>query len=241
MCGIYCCISRTGPAQLSEEAKALLQHRGPDCLQQHDIKCNGLFLTFVSSVLSLRGDQVVAQPLVDERVGSVLCWNGEAWSIDEKKVTGNDSIVVFEMLLKASETSSDAHTAILDAFSRIKGPYACVFYDAIQEKLYYGRDCLGRRSLVTSTANNGDLIIASITQPEVEFWTELDASGMYVISLKSTVGPSDDNSFNILRVNATYDSDCKAEKIVSASIHSHTLLLTETAFSLPQSQHDRSR
>lgn len=54
---------------------------GPDSLRTETrtvpVDDHQLQLIFVSSVLALRGDHVAAQPLVDERTGNILCWNGQ--------------------------------------------------------------------------------------------------------------------------------------------------------------------
>jgi asparagine synthetase B (glutamine-hydrolysing) len=206
MCGIHCRISRHAFSHLTPTTKALLEHRGPDCVQEHHIKTsNGVYLSFAASVLSLRGDVLVPQPMIDEESQSVLCWNGEAWLIDDKPVTGNDSLMVFNMLLEASSNSTDPESMILRTFSRIRGPFACVFYDSRQQQVYFGRDCLGRRSLVTTTADNGDVIIASVSSPDDDGWVEVDAVGMYVISLLDCSEPAlDRNVFDIVVHSRSY-------------------------------------
>lgn len=55
---------------------------GPDSLrtETRNVQLDSqirLHLTFVSSVLALRGNHVAVQPLVDEGTGNILCWNGQ--------------------------------------------------------------------------------------------------------------------------------------------------------------------
>jgi asparagine synthetase B (glutamine-hydrolysing) len=192
MCGIYCCLSRHGFAQVPENTRELLRHRGPDTLQEQYIECHGFYLTFISSVLSLRGDTIVSQPLIDDQTRSILCWNGEAWLVDNQTVIGNDSKAVFDLLLSAASEINPA-IAIPEAFSRIQGPFACVFYDSRQSQLYFGRDGLGRRSLVTTTSENGNVIISSVSTPDHKSWVEVEANGIHVINLSKSVRLELDN------------------------------------------------
>jgi asparagine synthetase B (glutamine-hydrolysing) len=213
MCGIFCRISRHGFAHLTPETRALLQHRGPDSLQEYTVKCDGVYLTFVSSVLSLRGDKIVSQPLVDGSSGSFLCWNGEAWLIDNSKVIGNDSIAVFDLLLKSQLDEYSLEQSILDAFSRVRGPYACVFYSASQQSIYFGRDSLGRRSLVRSKLENGDLLISSVSTPDSQSWEEVDATGMYVISFPKNIDDNSHGSFDVQVKPRYHDGEHKGSLV----------------------------
>src|ERR1700710_1779447 len=118
MCGIFCCISRHGHQQASEETRKLLLQRGPDSLEMHQVVTGDFYLTFLSSVLSMRSSAVVPQPLLDEDSGSVLCWNGEAWKFDDEPVIGNDSRRVFELLLAAASSPNHSIGGLLRAFSQ---------------------------------------------------------------------------------------------------------------------------
>jgi asparagine synthetase B (glutamine-hydrolysing) len=148
-----------------------------------------LHATFLSTVLSLRGTSIVEQPLRDAITKSTLCWNGEAWSINNASVTGNDSQLVFDKLLTASSGKDGADIAIkavVDLLSSIRGPYAFVFYDASNKLMYYGRDCLGRRSLLRKSKSDDRLILSSVCDnASGESWTEVEADGIYVVNLGS--------------------------------------------------------
>jgi len=190
MCGIFCSLSRHGFVAPDNNTKRLLQNRGPDSTGQHETLIQADFApihaTFLSTVLALRGSSVVEQPLIDDATGSVLCWNGEAWSIGPILVEGNDSTLVFEQLLKACNNSSDeSKSAVIRLLSSIRGPYALVFYDASNERIYYGRDCLGRRSLLSKSMPNGTLLLSSVCDiASGEGWQEVEADGMYIVDLQ---------------------------------------------------------
>lgn len=195
MCGIFFSLSRHGYIVPEDETAKLLRSRGPDHTGLHQLAVDQqahagkLHATFVSTVLSLRGTAVVSQPLVDQSSQSVLCWNGEAWSITGVPVTGNDSEIVFDLLLKACSvgSSSDSRSAVVELLSGIRGPYAAVFYDAVNKHIYYGRDCLGRRSLLRKSTADGSLVLSSVCDNATgDAWAEVEADGIYIADLNDT-------------------------------------------------------
>ena len=134
------------------------------------------WLSFTSTVLALRGDHVEYQPFVDPQSGSVLCWNGEAWRIESEPISGNDGQRVFELLIKASSQnlSSNSNTIILKVLRSISGPFAFVFFDKIHNQIYFGRDRLGRRSLLYNTEfHPGCMEFASTADLESTSWREV--------------------------------------------------------------------
>jgi asparagine synthetase B (glutamine-hydrolysing) len=197
MCGIFCSLSRHGHVVPDAKTKQLLQNRGPDSSGQRQVlidphTASQLHATFLSTVLSLRGQSIVQQPLQDAATDSILCWNGEAWSIDGEAVAGNDSIVVFEKLLAAcsdAESPDISIRAVVDVMSSIRGPHAFVFYDVPHKLVYYGRDCLGRRSLLRKSTPDDTLVLSSVfDNSDGSAWAEVEADGIYVVDL-SHVSP----------------------------------------------------
>ncbi|KAJ5183698.1 hypothetical protein N7492_001314 [Penicillium capsulatum] len=198
MCGIFFSLS-TKPTSPTHETSKLLEQRGPDSCRTHTV-CreaktqNGgsqditYHLTFISTVLSLRGDHVFHQPLVDPTTDSVLCWNGEAWKIAGQPVAGNDTAHVFDLLLQATgrkyDRQSVAHN-IAKAVGSISGPFAFVFYHAPTAQLFFSRDCLGRRSLLQGWDENDVLKICSLcdSSSSSECFEEVGFDGIYMIDL----------------------------------------------------------
>src|SRR5579871_1120791 len=188
MCGIYCAISRHGFTPLTDSLKSILQSRGPDCFQHCTHEVQGSFtndpkvhISIASTVLALRGNSVISQPLLHEAVGSFFCWNGEAWKFNGQELFGNDSQTTFAHLLDAVNESdkSAAHEKFLGALGQINGPYAFVFYESRHKKLYFGRDCLGRRSLLKSSNAHGDLVLSSVSDLSIsDQWVEVEADGI---------------------------------------------------------------
>ena len=201
MCGIYCSISNGQHVSPSKTELDLLKHRGPDSCNTirravHGSSRTGVhYLTFCASVLLLRGSQVVQQPLEDSVSGSLLCWNGEAWRYNGEEVQGNDAQVIFNLLLEAARrtstgddvASSDLQESlgrVLSVVSMISGPFAFVFYDGRSKRILFGRDILGRRALLTTTAVDGSMIISSVSGDSVsDDWKEVEADGIYIIDI----------------------------------------------------------
>ena len=193
MCGIYFSLSRSR-AQLPEnETISTLKSRGPDAfrtLRIHvacpDRSGNNYESTFCSSVLALRGNHVEEQPLVDGESGSILCWNGEAWKKDGQEVTGNDSAAVFSALLRATASNSSP-SRVAEVLTSITGPFAFVFYDASSSTLYYGRDRLGRRSLILQQEIPNQLVLCSVSTPSLAKPREVSSDQIHYLSLRDSI------------------------------------------------------
>ncbi|MCJ1406954.1 hypothetical protein MMC19_001024 [Ptychographa xylographoides] len=210
MCGIFVSCSPVQPVLPEDELLNLLDRRGPDSLRVvHRITRPSrttnspvwrigskiYHLVFISSVLSLRSTSTVAQPLIDEGTGSVLCWNGEAWKLHDELVLGNDAQVVFEALLGSTKSCSIGEEKFQDRTERIKeigtvlravsGPFAFAFYDASFNYIFYGRDMMGRRSLLNDNSSSETFVISSVCQGSAfGSWEEVQADGIYILDLE---------------------------------------------------------
>ena len=201
MCGIYFSAAQGLQQVPDSEIVDLLKRRGPDSIGsiQRRVSVESstkpIFLNAVSTVLSLRGDTTIQQPLEDHLSGSLLCWNGEAWKHNEKPIFGNDAQEVFDLMVKTMQAlpqgddpALELHTASLTAFQSIvdgiSGPFAFVFYDAKLQRLFFGRDRLGRRSLLIGKGPHEELMISSVCNgPTPGGWEEVEANGIHVLEL----------------------------------------------------------
>ena len=225
MCGIFFSCNQEAHQPPGISLSESLQKRGPDWIgsvsptvildsiaSRESISTTHkriYFLTFLSTVLSLRGSSIVKQPLTDLESGSLLCWNGEAWKIDNQLVQGNDAEHVFQVLLNATTSRSDnsdniiasknhSLQGVIDTLSSITGPYAFVFYDAPHHQVFYGRDVLGRRSLLVKRCSTTSMALSSIRDPaDSEDWIEVEADGVYVRDLTVEVEPSSSSNQDI--------------------------------------------
>ncbi|KAK1976361.1 asparagine synthase [Colletotrichum cereale] len=188
MCGIHVIVSRDGFQSLPAATKTCLCNRGPDHADEVQSQTSTLdpdtkpvFLSFTSTVLALRGDHVTKQPFRDASPGSVLCWNGEAWKIEGAPVQGNDGEAIFSLLTAASGRDDVSEDAVLNVLRSIEGPFAFVYFDAATSRIYYGRDRLGRRSLLLNREEG--LRLSSIAESTSPAWAEVGADGVYVLDL----------------------------------------------------------
>lgn len=191
MCGIHAVISASQPGDIAADLRRCLCNRGPDHITTHKTRlADGIadgapatHLAFTSSVLALRGDHIAQQPFVNPETGSVFCWNGEAWKIRHHDVSGNDGEAIAALLNEAVRRGlEERETALLEVLRSIDGPFAFVFFDRPSGKVYYGRDRLGRRSLVIREGGPC-VVLSSITDATDPQWREVEADGVYVLNV----------------------------------------------------------
>ncbi|RDW94110.1 asparagine synthetase domain-containing protein [Aspergillus mulundensis] len=209
MCGIFFSLSAAeNPVLLDKDLRYLLTKRGPD-EGSYSIGVRGaglnlfnhegsgrIWLSFASTVLAMRGEDIIRQPLTDSgRTGSIFAWNGDAWKIDGQPIPErNDTQIVFNHFLQATtqDYSSEDYNAVsnpvqrmADAISKITGPFAFVFYDAVNFRLYFGRDCLGRRSLLWGLDEAGNFTLCSLSDASSpSSFQEVEADGIYMIEFE---------------------------------------------------------
>ncbi|KJX97002.1 asparagine synthetase domain containing protein 1 [Zymoseptoria brevis] len=191
MCGIFCSISRHAHIEPSDGVKSLLHARGPDAASTVCVcdRVSQAFITCLSTVLSLRGSTTTNQPFRKTNSESTLCWNGEAWEIRGERPDGNDTSSIFDVLQQTTSATQgddllEATTAVAAALAEVAGPYAFVFFDDRHSRIYFGRDFLGRRSLLKSVDVNGNILLSSITDVlTTNEWSEVEADGIYCIDL----------------------------------------------------------
>ncbi len=208
MCGIYASIARQDFRPPSENLQNLLKARGPDHIGQIQARVEGekgepYYISLTSTVLSLRGSHITAQPFISLESGSALCWNGEAWKIGPVTVKGNDGQAVFDLLVRASSPqvlAAEAASSILNALRSISGPCAFVFLDKPHNQMFVGRDRLGRRSLLYKfDGASGSLEFSSIADATDGSWQEIEADGIYQLSFKDHISPAQqEKSFDLL-------------------------------------------
>lgn len=197
MCGLFFSVSNVAFVAPDDETLEKLQARGPDSCETHQIQipaskqsqagAQAWFLTFVATVLALRGSQVQRQPMIDEKTQSVFCWNGEAWKIDEKPLPGNDTNHVFQLLLTAAKSpGTDARKNIVTLLTSISGPFSFIFYDAVSACVYYSRDRLGRRSLMRSANSEMAMVVSSVSSSLLQAPLEVETDGIHQVSLRTS-------------------------------------------------------
>lgn len=87
---------------------------------------------------------------------------------------------------------------ILSALQSIEGPFAFVYYRASLKKIYFGRDCLGRRSLLWLRSDKGAFMLSSVgkaktNQNDPDVWEEVPANGIYSVDLNADISALEPN------------------------------------------------
>ncbi|KAH6559896.1 hypothetical protein BASA62_000049 [Batrachochytrium salamandrivorans] len=173
------------------------QRRGPDCYSSEKWSIpthsddSQVHVALHGWVLHLRGNTVTPQPFVDSH-GNYTCFNGQIFGGIDVPLDTNDTHVLASCL--AEEDSSEQH--ILNVLSRIRGEWAVVFYYKQTNTIYFGRDYLGRRSLLMHIpTHSSDAFLLSSVGPyfikdDVKsstdmtgYWTEVSTSGLFSINL----------------------------------------------------------
>lgn len=157
------------------------------------------------SLLQLRGTNPSTSPLVDGE-GNVLCFNGEIFSgLERLCLRDNDSKALLRALAIAGHAhgrTDAAENAIARVLSRLRGPWALVYWQESSQRLWYGRDVVGRRSLLVHRPDvfNARFMLSSLSplgadvggdhvtaQIEPRFWDEVEA-GIYSLESTNDVG-----------------------------------------------------
>ncbi|KAG8781896.1 hypothetical protein FRC15_007895 [Serendipita sp. 397] len=146
-----------------EELTRLNAQRGPNSQKEISLEIGNLSLRFFSSVLHLRGDHVAVQPHTDDQ--NILCWNGE----------------VFEGLPVSAVENDGRGRTCLHHSMKIRPDRAIQHR---KRKIYFGRDPLGRRSLVIRPGieDRQYLTLASVSNGE-KGYEEVPADKIFSISL----------------------------------------------------------
>lgn len=168
----------------------LLKKRGPNSFEIREIHLDNYICYFAASVLSLRGNNVVKQPINDDINRNYLLWNGEIFASSIINVNNdandNDGIKLYQHL---SNTNNEQE--ILDIIATIKGPFAFIYFDRKKNLIFFGRDRIGRRSLLINSTNN-TLMLTSVrvfsnscdNRSLFEF-NELKSNGIYKLNLNN--------------------------------------------------------
>ncbi|XP_033098491.1 asparagine synthetase domain-containing protein 1-like, partial [Anneissia japonica] len=182
MCGISCLIGSSVESFSSKIAdlQSQLKRRGPDCCADVSLKSCSVQAIFLGSVLHFRGS-LTPQPLQDS-ANNILLWNGEIFGGIEIQSHENDGQVLLTLL---QQCSSD--TEVTRLLSLIQGPWSLIYWQATKQCLWFGRDAIGRRSLLWGWEKNHLMLSSVARRPwsdEDTDWSEVPANGMYCLQCK---------------------------------------------------------
>jgi asparagine synthetase B (glutamine-hydrolysing) len=110
-----------------------------------------LSLHMAASLLQLRGSSPSTSPLSDAQ-GNTLCFNGEVFSGLDIPQGGNDGKALLAALQQAPVQSASSAAAggsvcegVVGVLSKLRGPWALIYWQAQQQTLWFGRDVMGRQ------------------------------------------------------------------------------------------------
>lgn len=123
----------------------------------------------------------VTQP--HSKNGAALCWNGEVFDGLEVLGDENDGAKLFQELCAVKSDEG-----LVEVLGSLEGPYAFVFYHADLQSLYFGRDPLGRRSLLVHwpTIHQPYFVLSSVSDginSKVFSFEELETGFIYRLRL----------------------------------------------------------
>ncbi|KAF8942877.1 hypothetical protein BGZ47_006047 [Haplosporangium gracile] len=190
--------SRRGPSAQDSHSFALSQPNN-DSLAPTSWS-NNIDMTFYGAVLHLRGDIVTRQPHVSS-TGNILLWNGEIFdgiAVDHHENDGRVLMNQLETISTRNDHGAQDHRQdFLNLMVKIEGPYAFVYFHAFSQTVYFGRDCLGRRSLLWHKSEQEESTIGlpfiltstgySAFHSELLRLEEVPADGIYSLSLASNI------------------------------------------------------
>ncbi|KAL9655697.1 hypothetical protein ABK040_004930 [Willaertia magna] len=141
----------------------------------------------IASLLALRGERPYPQPLQINNE-HYLIWNGEIFGNEEyfsDCVLGheNDGMCLLKQLFNCK-----TEIEVLTVLSNIEGPFSFVYLNKKDNYLLFGRDILGRRSLLYSLNENcTEIVISSVACHLTNFyeWNSIGVNGIFKIQLSN--------------------------------------------------------
>lgn len=116
------------------------------------------------------------QPAIDS-YGNVLLFNGEIYSAEDYDPSSIDTGYIIEGMAACSVDEE-----VASFLSALKGPWAVIYWSAARQTLYYGRDRMGRRSLLRAS-REGKILVASTASSAAPFaledWSRVSVDGLY--------------------------------------------------------------
>ena len=183
-------------AEQLEQLEVCLMRRGPDSVGRATTTPGVGEATIVAATLGMRGP-VTQQPLQDAN-GNIFAWNGEVFGGIPVPADQNDTQIVFaELQRRAAEGMGDdcggrQSSCVMSVLGSIEGPWSCIYWDNLTRSLWFGRDKMGRRSLLLGRAPGSQVgfTVASVVPPCCQGWDwlELPPSGMFQLMLEPSTG-----------------------------------------------------
>lgn len=172
MCGILVSLGLDSDILLSD----LITNRGPNYNDSVAITTKESVLRFSASVLHMRGD-FCPQPLSNDEF--IFAFNGEIYSnhTGYNYKVNNDTMFIFNSIASGFD--------LVELFKDLKGPYSFCLYNRKESRLIFGRDSIGRRSLLMSLESDHFILSSVALDYSKYIWNELEPGVIYCYSLDS--------------------------------------------------------
>ncbi|CAG8539269.1 9713_t:CDS:10 [Diversispora eburnea] len=196
------------------------KNRGPDSQELFPLSFkssifpnNGIFMEFYGAVLHLRGERVIKQPFISDDQ-DILLLNGEIFDGLNVPTGENDTIQLIKALKENEKqdcvTDKDDY-CVLSILQKIEGPYSIVYWQNSKRKLWFGRDCLGRRSLLWNIPfADENFLLTSVgckipneflnTITTESYLQEVPADGIYCLNVGEMLSSNDMSGEELFRV-----------------------------------------
>ncbi|CAG5091162.1 Oidioi.mRNA.OKI2018_I69.PAR.g12894.t1.cds [Oikopleura dioica] len=173
MCGIGVFVN----CEPDDRTIKALKNRGPDFYHQETFNVVGQSVTVVATVLSHQGEGIISQPIVTDDF--IFLWNGEVYDHPRyQPQEGGDTNWFFDNV--GSQITGENATGI-EIMKEIRGEFAFCTINRKTGEISFGRDRLGRRSLLLYSFENKFILASSSSGYH---FIELPADGLYSFNLK---------------------------------------------------------
>ncbi|GEQ68432.1 hypothetical protein JCM33374_g2100 [Metschnikowia sp. JCM 33374] len=172
--------SLDGPEQKgpSDSLRAVIP-RGPDYVQYTEMETQGNHFQMVSSVLSLR-QPFTKQPFFAREW--VLQFNGELYNNECLEV--NDTSFIMDQLKREIASGRTRQQAVSTVIEMLDGEFAYVLTDTLEHKIYFGKDSVGKRSLLFESTPE-KISVSSVFPHTASHAVECKGNQVYVADLST--------------------------------------------------------
>ncbi|XP_065332212.1 asparagine synthetase domain-containing protein 1 [Cloeon dipterum] len=244
MCGIFCLFSSEKCCEKNNKLQSLKSHfkssileRGPDCSSELEFNLEGWNAYFFASVLGLQGAEITSQPATDEE-GNLLLWNGDVFGGPTIPPATSDTTFLSQSLQSTQGSQKD----IVNILSSVEGPWSFVYWNRATKELWFGRDPLGRHSLLWNAKCSSNLVLSSIGHRLTEF-EEVPAIGIFLAKFSEeaysvTLFPWHNLDINCaienFQLNKIFNFEVSPDIMAKSNYCSNSLLLPESCDSFIQ-------
>ncbi|XP_014239570.1 asparagine synthetase domain-containing protein 1 [Cimex lectularius] len=176
MCGMFFCLISSDSNHCIDQyscIETLIKNRGPDAYNKCIVHLTERWKVLIfSSTLWTQGLKPTPQPVKSEN-GSLFLWNGDIFFGPDY----TDGLSDTEYLFGQIENNG------IECLLKICGPYSFIYFDSKEKIIWFGRDVIGRHSLLWNLSPHDQLILTSVSVKSLQL-AEVPSIGLYKIDLQ---------------------------------------------------------